>query len=279
MWTSTKGPSADLYTRHRYILERLNSEGRVQVDALARLLGVSSMTIRRDLRELEERGLLKRVRGGAVVRLLPEDVGYQLRARRNRREKQTIAEAAGHLLEPGQVVYIDSGTTCTELARVLARRASSGLRLHVFTHAVNVASALAGIAGLTVHQIGGEIYRETYSAVGPLTLRTIMSLNFDLFFMGVCGVHPERGWTNTNFPEAEVKQVVMERAQRTLVLADASKWGRMAAAHIAPLGKVNAWIVEREPAPGVRDLCRGSGLQLFLAEELLNGEELIKEVR
>lgn len=261
------------HQRHRLILDLLFEQGSVRIRELSEMMKVSEMTLRRDLIELEERGFLRRIHGGAALKSDP-DLGFGLRHKQHRNEKRQIAGVVAQMVKPGQSVYLDAGTTCVEIARALLQRnIQSPLEIQVITHGVNIAAELAGHTGIRVHQIGGEIYRHTFSATGPTAVDQIRGLYFDYFFMGACGAHLEAGWTNTSRAEVEVKQAALSRARATYVVADSSKWEQVSFVPIAPLGAVRGWVSDAQlPAKVVKNLT-GLGLEVKLVGESSNSSK------
>jgi DeoR/GlpR family transcriptional regulator of sugar metabolism len=133
-----------------------------------------------------------------------------------------------------------------EVARALAARSlREQLRLRVATHAVNVASELASAPAITVYLVGGELSSQTLGTFGPDAIRDIGKLHIDLFFLAVTGIDVEHGFTNSSAVGLEIKRTLVERARRTLVVADASKWGRASLLTICPLDAVDGWIYDR----------------------------------
>lgn len=224
--------------RQQAIYERLLAEQSCTTQALAQHFGTSAMTIRRDLEVLEGQGLLQRVHGGAV--LVQCDLPYLTRHEQHSREKEAIGQAAARLVESGMTVFFDSGTTSMALARALQGR--TDLTFTVVTHALNIAHLFTLPKRQQVIVIGGEVYENTLATVSGPTLAQIRTLNYDLFFMGSCGVDKEAGLTNTNAPEAHVKQEIYARAAHTVLLADACKWQVRALAPILPLAAVSLWV-------------------------------------
>jgi DeoR/GlpR family transcriptional regulator of sugar metabolism len=259
--------SALAHQRQHYILEVLRQRGNVRVIDVSEHLDVSEMTIRRDLAELEDKGLLQRVYGGAVSQT-SRDIAYSSRNAASHDEKLEIAKCAASLVRSGQSVFLDAGTTCMEIARALLERSQrERLNFNITTHAINIATELAGHPNIRTYQIGGEVYRESFAITGLDAIAKIRSLHFDLFFMGVCGVHPEVGFTNTNSVEVEVKLAVMERTTTTYVVSDSSKWGQKNFSPIAPLQKVRGWITDTGLPKEARQVLRKMKLELILAQE------------
>jgi DeoR/GlpR family transcriptional regulator of sugar metabolism len=225
--------------RQRCIVERLRLQGFIKTVDLERAFGVSAMTIRRDLDELEHRGLLRRVRGGAAA-LEARDVGYGLRERVNRLEKEALGRRAAELVASGEVVFIDAGTTCIEVARHLLKRQLKSL--YLVTSSVKVSAELAGSYGIKVTQLGGEIYDQSFGVVGEAAVRKLANLRVDWAFLGACGFDFELGLTNNNHFEVAVKRAALRSARRSVFLLDSSKWGRATLAQIAPVSEPHTLI-------------------------------------
>lgn len=251
--------------RTRLILAALAEHGTVAIHDIADKLDVSEMTLRRDLADLEAQGIARRVHGGAVL-ASDRDPGYWLRHRTNPLEKRSIGALAASMVGDGEIVYIDTGTTNLEVARSLLRRSlEEELQVRVVTHAVNVAAELSGHRGIVVHMIGGEVFPETLGTTGPQALEYIRSLNFDLFFLGVTGGEVAGGWTNNSPVGVDLKQVVLKRARKSYVVADASKWGRRGFLRVAPIDGVNGWITDRSLPSSARRVLAAKGLDVRIA--------------
>lgn len=222
--------------RRRYLLEMLGESGALETVAAAQALGVSEMTVRRDLADLEARGLARRVHGGAQV-ARKTDAGYPLRAQRNPGAKQQIGGLAAGLVQDYETLYLDAGTTCMEVARALRRRDLRGV--NVLTHAVNVAAELAGKPGVTVIQVGGELYADTFAATGPAALATVAQFSFNRLFLAAQGLHPKAGVTSDNLLEVAVKTAVLGRAAWTALVLDSSKWNRQFLTRVADVGDLD----------------------------------------
>lgn len=249
--------------RRRLILETIALQGAVHTCTLAHTLGVSEMTVRRDLAALDKEGLLLRVHGGAQT-ARDADVGYGLRLRRKPDAKRAIGRAAAKLVGSYETVFLDAGTTTTEVAKALRQR--SDLKgVNVVTHAVNLAAELSGGEAVTVIQVGGEIYRQTYSTIGPTALETIERFSFDRMFLAAQGVDAKDGLTNSNLLEVQVKVAAMSRARWTCLVADASKWGRRSMYRIAGLNGIDAWLADEELEPQARLDVATRGVEVVVA--------------
>jgi DeoR family transcriptional regulator, aga operon transcriptional repressor len=229
------------------ILERLSDDGSVAVTALARDLGVSMATIRRDLELLESQRLLSRTHGGAVSHGLLYELPLRYRAGRHEAEKHRIADAAAARLGDARVVGLTGGTTTTEVARRIADRTMT-----VVTNALNIASELAVRPNLKLVVTGGVARPESYELVGPMADATLDGLNIDVVFVGVDGAS-RTGMTTHHEVEAHTNRQMIRRARRVVVVCDASKIGRLALAVICPAHDVDELITDRaasEPALG-----------------------------
>jgi DeoR/GlpR family transcriptional regulator of sugar metabolism len=249
--------------RMQLIMSVLAAQGECRISELARRFSLSENTIRRDLLKLEEQGLLQRVHGGAV--LINEDAVYRESMSRSLPQKRAIGRAAVSLIESGQHVFIDAGTTALELAQAMRHGLPGVTHLHIYTHGVNIARELIGQTPYTLHLIGGEIYQNTASSVGPTALSQIEALRFDLFFMGANGVDAQRGWTNSNHMEVLIKRAVLERSKHAAAIVDSTKWNQSSLATIVPLGAVREWIVDDGLGPGACTVARAANVRITVA--------------
>ena len=235
-------------------LRLVRNAGRASLADLAARLGVSEMTVRRDLDALQARGLVERVRGGAVAVAGPEN-GFAARAGWQTAVKDRLGRAVAELVEPGSTVLLDAGTTTVHVARALA--ADRG-PLTVAALSLPVAAALADRPGIRLLVVGGESRPGEQSLAGPLTAAVLRSLTFDLFVMSIGAVSAEAGWSEFTLEDAAVKQVALEQARTSLVVADAAKLGVRAFATVAPLGAVGRLVTDssaRDPqlSPAAQD--------------------------
>jgi DeoR family transcriptional regulator, aga operon transcriptional repressor len=219
------------------ILELLARDGTVTVSVLADELGVSEATVRRDLQALGDQRLLERSHGGAVAHGTAHELPVRYRTGRSD-EKRRIAQAAAALVTDGMAIGLTGGTTTTEVARMLVLRQG----LTVVTNALNIAVELAVRPDLKLIVAGGVARATSYELVGSLADATLRSVYVDIAFVGVDGVDAERGLTTQNEVEAATNRVLMDRAKRTVVVADATKLGRVAFAEIAGIERAHQLI-------------------------------------
>ncbi|QYJ03185.1 DeoR/GlpR family DNA-binding transcription regulator [Nocardioides panacisoli] len=233
--------------RHAELL-RLLGEGLTSVDDLARAAGVSPSTVRRDLARLREQGAVARTYGGAMVAPPFHERPIGDSARHRTDAKAAIARRAGELLTPQGSVFLDAGTTCAALARLIAADDSLG-PLTVVTRGLETAVVLADSAHVDVHLLGGRLRRLSHGLVGPAASLTLERMAFDVAFLGADAVDPERGIGEPTLDETVLKEQVARVAQRCVVVADATKWGATAP----------SWTAMPGPWTWVTDAAVGAG--------------------
>ena len=246
-------------------MSALSARGECRTRQLAQQFQLSEMTVRRDLAELEARGLLRRVHGGAVM--LNRDVEYSRRLELGQVQKQQVGRAATRLLKSGQTVYLDAGTTAFELARAIGQGLPQVTHLNVVTHGISIATELAGRTPYHLQLIGGEVYQNALSSVGPIALAQIAGLNIDLFFMGAGGVDALHGWTNSNHVEVVIKRAVIARSKTVCAICDSAKWGQQSFAPILPFDGVRRWIVDRGLVRAGVEAANTAGVTLSYADD------------
>lgn len=249
--------------RRREILEVLHRDGRVLVKDLARQFRISQITIRKDLEFLDGQGVIQRTHGGA----LPVQAGALLdptlreKQRLHSKQKAQIAHAAARLVEEGQSLLLDSGTTTTAIARALKNK--NMMRLTVITNAVNIAAELAG-THIEVILTGGMLRKNSFSLVGPLAERTLRQLSADILFLGVDGFDTNAGLFTPNLLESEVNRAMVEIARRTIAVCDSSKFGRRSLCNIMPVATVHEVITDKQiPKSDLRAL-KEAGVKVTL---------------
>ncbi|WP_077490316.1 DeoR/GlpR family DNA-binding transcription regulator [Sinomonas mesophila] len=249
--------------RHARIVAELEQREAVRVAELATALGVSEMTIRRDIEHLEQQGLARRVHGGAAR---PTDVGFgepgfAVKSEQRPDVKSAIADRALELVRPGATIFVTAGTTTYAFAHLLAAVPD----LTVATNSIKVAEAL-GEPGHGVRTIltGGE-RTPSEALVGPLATATLAQLHVETCFMGVHGLHPRAGLTTPNMLEAEVNRAAAEAAARLVVLADHSKYGLVSLSRILPLDAIDTLITDDGLSAAALDELRQSVPELIVA--------------
>lgn len=239
--------------RQAYILDRVREDGAVRVTDLARELGVSDMTVRRDLELLHQRGLLEKVHGGATA--VPGsslfEPGFATKLALQQDEKEAIAEAAVVLVEPGTAIGISAGTT----TYALARRLVDVPGLTVVTNSVPVADVLyrSGPPDQTIILTGG-VRTPSDALVGPFAVSALRTVHVDLVFMGVHGMDPHSGFTTPNLLEAETDRALVEAGRRLVVVADHMKWGVIGISSIARLDQADVLVTDSGLDPAAREI-------------------------
>ncbi len=220
--------------RRGRILSELSRDGTVRVTDLVELLGVSDMTVRRDLVALHREGLLEKVHGGALAVAEPSssEPGFAAKSVQRRREKEAIAAAAAELVHPGMAIAVSAGTTTHALTGHLARIPD----LTVVTNSVWVADVLhrTGEPTTSVLLTGG-LRTPSDALVGPVAVSSLRSLHVDAFFMGVHGMDVRAGFSTPNLLESETNRAMIERSRRLIVCVDSSKWGVVGLSSMAGL--------------------------------------------
>lgn len=232
-----------MLTEHRrqILLDRLKHDGRLVARDLAEELSLSEDTLRRDLRDLAAAGLLTRVHGGALP-ASPTVASLDRRRTMAMDEKRRLARAAAPLVERGQTIFIDGGTTNLELVRALPL----DLKATIITHSPVIAAALEMHENLDLILIGGTILRHSMVAMGATALDAIARLRADIFFLGLTALHPEEGATTGNFEEAAIKRVITSRSAEVVTLATAEKLGAVSPHQIGPAEIVTTLVIARE---------------------------------
>lgn len=250
--------------RRQVILQELERTESVSVADLCERFGVSDMTIRRDLEALSERKLLQKVHGGAV-RVPKAAVEQPFMQKRNlqKAEKEAISQEALRLIGAGDTVAFSAGTTTWNIAASLQQ----GYRdLTFVTNSTNIALKLQENGWDQILLSGGIFRTPSDALVGPFADKALRSVNADILFLGVHGVHPRAGLTTPNLAEAETDHALVEMAQRVVLVADHTKLGVVALAKIAPLSMVDILITDEQSSGDVVREIELAGVQIIVAK-------------
>lgn len=266
--TTTQPPAGPVPARVRRdrMLTLLREHEFVRVTDLAQRFEVSEVTVRADLDTLETRGLLRRVRGGAMPRnAAPVERPFEEAEVAAAEQKRAIARAAAATISEGDTIVLDVGTTTTAIAQELAARTELA-DVTVFTSSLTIAMALEpATPRLTVVVTGGTLRPKQHSLVEPLAGLVLASIRAGTAFVGCNGVDVDSGVTNVNLPETEVKKLILRASQRRVVVADGTKLGRVALAHVCPLDDVDLLITSADADPELVSALRNTGLDVQLA--------------
>ena len=227
---------------------------------LAAKLEVSESSIRRDLMDLEQQGLIRRVRGGAVslqFREEPRSMGWA--ANRAREEKQRIGKATAALLEEGQTLIMDGGSTVAEVARQL-----QGHSLQVITNSIPIGQIFYDSKSVELTLTGGYLYPRLGVLLGPICEEMLTRVAADVLVMGIGGI-TEAGLSNTNTLVVGSERKMIEVSRRIVVVADHSKFGRQAMAQLTTLETVDTIVTDQELPPRFEKLLEKCGVELVLA--------------
>ena len=227
--------------RHQAILSALEERPSITLTDLEHLLNASPATIRRDLTFLEKLGKLVRTHGGI---LHPDqaqgEVSFDRKSREALQAKLSLAKTAAALVKPGSTVFIDAGTTTLEIGRLFVARP----QLTIFTNSIPLLSAPLA-ADTRLIALGGEVRSVSLALTGAHALDWVRRLKLDVAFLGTSGIDPAAGPTTTELSEAGVKSALVTAARRTVVVADASKWGNPAAIRYADWSQIHDLVTDR----------------------------------
>jgi len=227
--------------RRDKIIQILYDQGKVRVDELSEKFSVTSVTIRNDLDFLENKGILHRTHGGALMRKnVYEDHTIEEKQKIRSAEKQRIGKRAVEMINDGDSILLDSGTTTLEIAR----RIHDKENLTIMTNAIPIAVDLTNKKNVNVMLTGGTLRNESYSLVGPDAEEVIRNYYFDKLFLGVDGIDIELGLTTPNPMEAQLNRLMVERASEVIAVTDSSKFGRQSFSFICELEVISTIITD-----------------------------------
>ena len=247
--------------RHERLREIIRQNGVARVDLLCEQLQVSPATVRRDLEELEAQGKIRRVHGGAVYleNGKPVEPLFDDKAVLAAEQKMRIAAKAASLVESGDTIYLDGGSTILELARRLTDRSD----ITVVTNSLRAALELSG-RGPDLVLVGGNLRRRSQTLVGSMTRHTLEHVHVDKAFMGTIGISAAEGMTTTADEEAFTKELVMRHAAKVILLADSTKAGKVSFAQAGKLSDVDLLITDEAFNPELLEKLKGAGIESVL---------------
>ena len=247
--------------RRALILRLLEQKQEVQVTELSRDLGISEVTIRKDLTILQSRHLLLRTRGGAMrkpVENLNEDTTIDRKRMFNFKEKERIGLEAVKLIKDGDFIMLDSGTTTMEIAKNLGRFQ----HLRILTNAMNIATELMNYKRFDVVLLGGNVRVNSLSVVGPLALSVLRNFRGYKLFLGVDSFSLDNGVSTPNMEEALLNQQMIQQADKVIAVFDSSKFNKRSFVHIADTKELDCIITDRAIPNGLAAKLRASGIEL-----------------
>ena len=249
------------FNRREKIKELLIENNFVSYNELAAIFNeVSGMTLRRDIDLLEREGLCAKVRGGAKT-IAPNpaiEPIYSHRANENSQAKIDIALSALPFIETGRSVFLDSGTTIMELAKILP-----DINLSILTSAPNIALEVLKKRTPNINLIGGTINRDNLSVSGALALNSLKGVNIDIAFITPSGFSSNGGFTSGNYAESEVKRTIIKKASRTIVLMDSSKTGKTLPFTFANLKDIDVLVTDTELPDNIAAAAKKNNVELI----------------
>lgn len=251
--------------RRSQILSDLTQSHEVNVAQLSARFGVSDVIIRRDLENLERDGLLRRIHGGAVPLARTYLAEFEAAAAGERQaEKERIGRAAAEMVNPGERIFLDSGTTVLQLARHIPPRLQPHNHLTVVTNSLHIVRELGRYHGVDLLLLGGLYLPQYDIVVGPSAVQDLHELRVDKTFMGTKGLMLERGISTTNVLEAETDRAAVEAASQVILLADSSKIGVDSLAPIVPLTRIYRFITDDGAPADLVAAMRAIGIEVCL---------------
>jgi DeoR/GlpR family transcriptional regulator of sugar metabolism len=248
--------------RQAHIASAVQAAGRVRVPELSASLGVSEMTVRRDLEEMESAGLLLRVHGGATSTISRSfEPGFAARSLRQTEAKQRIGRRTASLIRDGETLIIDAGTTTIHVAEALP----SDIRVRAMALSLRVADILADMPNVTLMIPGGVVRPQERSFVGGMTVSTFEQLAFDTVILTVGGVDATEGVTEYEFDDSETKRAAVRSARRRIVVADGSKLGAVAFVRVCPIDSIDVIVTDGGAPQAQVDSLRDAGVEVILA--------------
>ena len=249
--------------RQSRIIDLARRRGRVGVDALADDFGVTPQTIRRDLNELCQRGVLSRVHGGAVLAHSVSNFGYQARRVLAADGKRWIGDRAAALIPDDCSLFINIGTTTEQVARALQGHKD----LVVISNNINVINILNDSPGIESIVAGGLVRKSDGGILGEAAVEFIRQFKVDYAVIGTSAIDSDGALLDYDFREVKVAQAILENARHSILVADAMKWERTAPMRIAELGAMDAFVTDKAPPFHLRRICREGDVQLEFPPE------------
>lgn len=247
--------------RRTQILQIARSAGRVKVNELVRRFNTSAVTIRNDLNELHQRGLVLRSHGGAVLpdTILRESPVHE-RLKAHSDEKRRIGAMAATLINDGETIILDSGTTTLEIARQIKKKQG----LQIITNGVNIAAELLDARGVEVFIVGGTVRGESASISGRFTEEMVEQFSADKMFLSGAGCDLDFGVSGANLEETMVNRAMLEISREIILVADASKFSKRSMSRIAPFSEIDTIISDTGLGEEIQVKLRAMGCNLIL---------------
>lgn len=243
--------------RQKVILEYLSKEHRVTLMELSEYLNVSEDTIRRDVKELSDQGLLKAVRGGAVAPS-PIPLHYRNREKHDIENKKIIAEKAIPFLKDGQVVFIDGGTTSLALVASFPY----DLKITVITNSFPVAALIEDLPNIELIFAGGKMCKTSFTTASIETIDFFRNFRADICILGICSIHHERGVTGILYDDSQIKKNMIQNSDFIIALSSIEKVGTAESYFVCPLKDINVLVTNINPEDEVLKVYKDAGLAI-----------------
>ena len=244
------------------MLDLFQENRRFTIPELAEKFTVSEITIRRDLNQFKQRGLIEKAYGGTIAISVDNDIPIIRRLDENREYKERIAKTAAQLIGNNTSIFVGSGSTTAYLARYLVKREN----ITVVTNAINLSSELAKGKEITVVVVGGVLRPSELSLIGHITEQSLEEINVSKVFMGMAAISVEAGLTNYYLPEVRTDRKLFDLSSETIILADHTKFGKVASAYVAPIEKITTIITDDETDPKIIEAIRRLGVKVIIAD-------------
>lgn len=250
--------------RRLRIVQIIQDKKKVSIAELSREIGVSEITIRRDLKDLSDKGIIHRVHGGAIV-TKPNTIDLPVleRIQKENEQKESIGLAAAALIKDGDSVFIGSGSTTAYVARNLVNRK----RLTVITNALNVGMEFSDPVGITVVVIGGMLRSSELSMIGHIADQALREVRVDKVIIGMTAISVDKGLSNDYLPEVMTDRAIFDMAQEVILVADHTKFGKVASGYVAPINRITTLITDHKTDLSYLDQIRNMGVNVIVTQE------------
>lgn len=248
--------------RHRQIQKFLNIHGSAKVEELAELLDVSAMTIRRDLEQLEKLNVVSRFFGGAILKsAMSVEVPYKDKSAANIENKKRIAWEALKQIRDGQIIFLDSGTTSMELAKLLKNFTS----LTVVTSDIRIAGYLALNTQLEIYCTGGKVQNRTGACIGPQAVQLLRDMEVDVAFIGTSSINQDLYLCTPSLEKSEIKRQILKSSEKVILLTDSSKFGAKSFIKVCHLREIPLLITDKGLTDTVRRQIEQMNIKIIMA--------------
>lgn len=253
--------------RQSKIIEIVHDTGRISIPDICTMFGVSEMTARRDLNDLDRQGLLRRIHGGAIANLgRSYEPSFQTRAIKNQDAKTAIGLKAAELIYDGDSVALDVGTTTLEIVPGLRGKRN----LTIVTSCLQVAARIVDQISLEVDArliiTGGIVRPRELSMIGPIPEQVYRDLHVDKVFIGIGGISLDDGLTEYNIEDAQIKRILLQNAREKIVVADGAKFGVTTFTSVTPLAAINKIVTDKSAPPEIIEQIRKQGIEVIFAD-------------